>query len=391
MQATRCAGCERDLAFLSRRRRPAYEVGDPAVRVVDLFCGAGGLTLGIAEAARRQGAAVDIRLAVDSNQYAIDTYHANFPRAVAVKADVESLFPGGHGSTPLKGEVGVAQETGPVHVLLGGPPCQGMSSLNNKTRLHDDRNDLYGRMGRAAEVLRPYAVLIENVPAARRDQANVVERTVRSLQDQGYSTSVEVAEMATLGVPQRRNRLIVLATRSPLPPAAEIWGRLGSCGHERTTKWALEHLQLDARAASLYDEPTFLSKKSRKRIEWLFKNDSYDLPNSLRPRCHHGDHSYLSMYGRLRWDSPAQTITSGYGSMGQGRFVHPKEMRTLTPHEAARLQTFPDFFRFQAANRGTLAQLIGNAVPPLGNTLIGDTLLTHGLRALALGTSSVAA
>jgi DNA (cytosine-5)-methyltransferase 1 len=72
------------------------------------------------------------------------------------------------------------------------------------------------------------------------------------------------------------------------------------------------------------------------------------------------------MYGRLRWNMPAQTITTGFGSMGQGRYIHPSQQRTLTPHEAARLQTFPDFFDFDAVkSRGSWARMIGNAVPPL--------------------------
>jgi DNA (cytosine-5)-methyltransferase 1 len=82
------------------------------------------------------------------------------------------------------------------------------------------------------------------------------------------------------------------------------------------------------------------------------------------------------MYGRLRWDAPAQTITSGYGSMGQGRYVHPGRRRTLTPHEAARLQTIPDWFTFDSAGTRTeLARMIGNAVPPLLGAAIGRLML----------------
>jgi DNA (cytosine-5)-methyltransferase 1 len=79
----------------------------------------------------------------------------------------------------------------------------------------------------------------------------------------------------------------------------------------------------------------------------------------------YGDHSYKSVYGRLPWDRPAQTITTGFGSMGQGRFVHPKRRRTLTPHEAARLQFIPDHFRLdEVESKTALAEMIGNAVPP---------------------------
>jgi DNA mismatch endonuclease (patch repair protein) len=111
-------------------------------------------------------------------------------------------------------------------------------------------------------------------------------------------------------------------------------------------------------------------------MTWLIDHDQYDLPNSLRPKCHHARHSYVSMYGRLRWDSPAQTITTGYGSMGQGRYVHPARPRTITPHEAARLQTLPDFFDLgRFSTRSTWAHVIGNAVPPLLGVHLGVPFL----------------
>jgi DNA (cytosine-5)-methyltransferase 1 len=115
-------------------------------------------------------------------------------------------------------------------------------------------------------------------------------------------------------------------------------------------------------------------------MEWLLKNREYDLPNERRPTCHQSNHSYRSMYGRLRWERPAQTITSGFGSMGQGRYVHPSRARTLTPHEAARLQFLPDFMDFSVVKRrGALAQMIGNAAPPLLTTVLVEVLIDQGL------------
>ena len=110
-------------------------------------------------------------------------------------------------------------------------------------------------------------------------------------------------------------------------------------------------------------------------MRWLHAGKNrFDLPNSRRPDCHKEPkvdkdgnelkHSYRSMYGKLDWTKPAQTITSGYGSMGQGRYVHPSRPRTLTPHEAARLQFIPDFVRLDAVeSRGQWAKMIGNVAP----------------------------
>jgi site-specific DNA-cytosine methylase len=99
-------------------------------------------------------------------------------------------------------------------------------------------------------------------------------------------------------------------------------------------------------STSWLDVPSCASSENRARMKWLMENDAYDLPNRLRPPCHQGDPSYVSMYGRLKWGEPAQTIASGFGSLGQGWFMHPSIPRTLTPHEAARLQGFPDYFTF---------------------------------------------
>jgi DNA (cytosine-5)-methyltransferase 1 len=112
-------------------------------------------------------------------------------------------------------------------------------------------------------------------------------------------------------------------------------------------------------------------------MSYIFEKNEYNLPDHLRPDCHRlKSHSYKSVFGRMHWDQPAQTITSGFTSMGQGRFVHPKEQRTLTPHEAARLQFIPDFLRFDdGIGRTTLAEMIGNALPAKLTYVIGLELL----------------
>src|SRR5437879_10741557 len=131
-------------------------------------------------------------------------------------------------------------------------------------------------------------------------------------------------------------------------------------------------------AETTYDSPSRANAENTRRIGLLFDRKLYDLPNAFRPKCHsEKEHSYVSMYGRLRWGLPAQTITTGFGSMGQGRYVHPQRRRTLTPHEAARLQTFPDWFDFgQDTPRGVLAKAIGNAVPPLLMVKLGQHLVS---------------
>jgi DNA mismatch endonuclease Vsr len=187
-----------------------------------------------------------------------------------------------------------------------------------------------------------------------------------------------VLDLVKLGVPQRRRRHVLLASRDRRLDPPAILATTIACGrHEpRTVEWAIGDLAEIESAAGL-DAPSNPTAANASRMRWLIEHDEYDLPNRLRPPCHHNAHSYVSMYGRLRWDGPAQTITTGYGSMGQGRYVHPGDARTITPHEAARLQTIPDFFDLRASNkRSAWAHVIGNSVPPLLGVHIGLPLLT---------------
>jgi len=183
-----------------------------------------------------------------------------------------------------------------------------------------------------------------------------------------------------IGIPQTRRRHVLLAIRGAGVEARAILDGLRdpcSSSSARTVRWAIGDLE-DLPPDGLLDSPSSPSDENRARIDCLFEEGLLNLPNDHRPPCHRSEHSYVSMYGRLAWHKPAQTITTGFGSMGQGRFVHPSRRRTITPHEAARLQTFPDWFNFSAVTkRGSLARLIGNAVPPFLGIELGSALLEH--------------
>ena len=350
-----------------------------SLRLVDIFCGAGGISLGVSIAAARAGRALKIRLAVDSWRPAVDVYKSNFEADHFRTAPVEELFDAELGSRRLtRTERALRDSVGPVDLLVGGPPCQGYSDLNNHSRRQDPRNRLYARMARAAEVLAPKAIVIENVPAVIHDDEDVVAVTSSALEGAGYDVAGRVFDMSVLRLPQTRNRHLLLGVQRGLGRARTVLDAIApSCPIHRpkTVRWAIGDL-VELAPKDLFDQPSRSSPENLARIRWLMTHDAFDLPNRLRPSCHWGDHSYKAMYGRLRWDEPAQTITTGFGSMGQGRYVHPSASRTITPHEAARLQSFPDSFSFAAApNRGALAQLIGNAVPPLFATTVTTSML----------------
>ena len=375
------------LRDLREDETPISPIG-PSLRIVDLFSGCGPFTLGAAEAARSFGMHPHVALAVDLDLACTEVFESNFRDARVLAMPVELLFDGELGAPLTETEHETAQLVGDAHVLLGGPPCQGHSDLNNHTRRRDARNSLYRRMARAVEVLRPAVAIFENVPTIVHAVDDVVGAARITVEAAGYTTAGEVFDLSNLGVPQRRKRHVLIATSATSGvDAGAISARISEMPFpQRSAEWALKDL-VGRAGSTVFDTPTRVSAENTKRIRWLFEHEAFDLPNRLRPPCHQGNHSYRSMYGRLRWDEPAQTITTGFGSMGQGRFVHPLEPRMLTAHEAARLQGIPDYFRFEAAdNRTTMRRLIGNAVPPvLSEAIVYAALEQIGHQPICVG------
>lgn len=351
-----------DAAFLRSTVWPNVHPKASRVRLVDMFSGCGLMTLGVWEACRAIGSRLDPRFALDMDASALAVYSANFPDALTSRQQIEELIDGELGADPTAAELGFLSRVGGVDILVGGPPCQGHSDLNNHTRRDDPKNALYARMARVAELLKPAHVIIENVSAVLHDRGRVVDKTVAWLRRIGYNVDHTIAEIGPLGVPQLRRRHVLVASRTcqfDINRALQRYDR-GS----RPLGWAIKDLQ-SKRSEAVFDTTGKASEVNRRRIEYLFRYNRHDLPDSKRPDCHRlKDHSYKSVYGRMYWDRPAQTITSGFISMGQGRYVHPRKHRTITPHEAARIQFVPDFFSFGSTRRTALAQMIGNGVPP---------------------------
>jgi DNA (cytosine-5)-methyltransferase 1 len=352
-----------DAKFLREKKRPYLKPGAPTVSLVDLFCGCGGITLGFVLAAHDLGLDLKVPLAVDFEPAAIACYKANFPDANAVCEDVSALFEDDWCSPLSSAEKELKNKVGSLDFLVGGPPCQGHSDLNNYTRRQDPKNKLMQVMVRAAVVFEPASILIENVTGSLRDRAGVVSSVEDILQKLGYKVTIGILDFSTIGVPQRRKRMILVATRGSEIDFEKIQDRFSV--PERSVRWAIEDLKASPRT-KLIDKIAKSQAHTQKRIDYLFDNRLFELPNEQRPPCHRDkSHSYDTIYGRLRWDGTAQTITSGFYCMCMGRYVHPEQRRTLTAHEAARIQFFPDFFDFSPAQTRTkLAVIIGNAVPP---------------------------
>lgn len=297
------------------------------------------------------------------DEEALDIYKNNFPSATTECTDLRELLRGWMRARPNAVELALKEMLGRVDIAVAGPPCQGHSDLNNYTRRRDPKNGLYFRVARFAKIVRPKHLIIENVPAVLHDKGRVVSRTRRALEKLGYRVDDGVVRLLDLGVPQIRRRHVMVASLTRTPRLEAIVERHRA--RERTVRWTIGDLR-GRKSDSLLDTAAEQTKKMATRIRFLFRHGRYDLPNHQRPPCHRGNnHTYKSVYGRLHWGKPAQTITSGFTCMGQGRFVHPSAKRTLTPHEAARLQFIPDFFSLgDHVGIAALAEMIGNAVPP---------------------------
>jgi DNA (cytosine-5)-methyltransferase 1 len=359
-----------DLAWLQSKEKPLGRAVRPQITAVDLFAGCGGLSLGIREAAHAVGAKLRVKMAVDVDGDALEVFGLNFPEAQLKVESVEDLLDGKNGSPATKSELALKRELGKIDILIGGPPCQGHSDLNNHTRNHDQRNELYLRMARFCEIMKPKHVLIENVPGVLRDKNQVAQKTWKALERQGYFVQSVTIDVSEYGVAQKRKRNLTVASLTVKDDVVDFLN--GMKTPVRPLKWAIEDLGGKYSKASTWDSAPTPSVENTRRINYLFENKIFNLPDSERPDCHRlKQHTYLSVYGRLHWGKPAPTITTGFGSMGRGRNVHPAKPRTITPHEAARIQFFPDFFSFGNYGRTLFQKFIGNAVPPKLGYLMG--------------------
>ena len=352
-----------------------------ALSLVDLFCGCGGRAWASGKPRRRQRRRLDIRFAFDFSPHCVAVYRANFRIAArhVLKRDVDQRLDGELGGERTQAESGWVRKVGELDPIVAGPPCQGHSDLNNSTRRADPRNEYYMRWFCAAELLCPKAVVIENVPTVLLDRKRVVDRAADWFARNGYQVTQDTIRLERFAIPQQRKRHFLVAVRQ----GAFLLSDLDDVNTRRMT--AGEFLagledEPDTRPEMFYQPPS-MTHANRDRVDRLFEHDIHNLPNEFRPACHRDNaHQYISMYGRVHWDRPAQTLTSGFGSMGQGRYVHPTRKRLLTPHEAARLQGIPDFFDFSAAgSRTSLREMIANAVPPQFTATLVERLITRGL------------
>lgn len=354
------------------------------LRCVDVFSGCGGLTLGASQAAIAAGRRLESIAAIDVDGEALAVHASNFGTKRALHCNASGLVDwhisseGAQARFAYEPEIlnrELQSDIGNVDLLLAGPPCQGHSNLNNRTRREDPRNLLYLTAVALGVGLRAKAIVIENVPDVISDRDNVVETARAVLRESGYDwLDSGVLALHRLGGAQTRKRFFLVANKRTSRGAVRINQIAEALAREPTTLgWAIGDLLHDPSNDApecLMDTVPTMSSENFARVRRLFEQDLYELPDDSRPDSHKNGHSYPSVYGRLWWDRPAMTLTTGFLTPGRGRHIHPLRPRVVTPHEAARIQTFPDSFRFvldpaSAPTRTALQKWIGDAVPPL--------------------------
>lgn len=389
-------------------------------RILDLFCGAGGLASGFRQAG------YEVVGGVDFSAPAVETFDRNFGAGRGLMKDLRK---------PETADVRDLVGTG-VDVVVGGPSCQGFSTSGGLSKRSgrdqsDPRNRLFLNYLKLVDELQPSWLVFENVPGLLLyNQGRVALDIVQAFREIGYSLVPMILLAADFGVPQLRRRLVFVGNRTgadiSFPAAthgdADLWrnfalpfAHLSRIGHKSDTL-AAAHVTFEEACGDLppvvegrsvdgapYASPamsTFqklmrsgsqtvrqhtaadLSELDRLAATTLKPGQNWrDIPADLLPDRFRRIRPYdaTTLLRRLRHDRPAYTITTKFNEGTTGAFIHPDQPRTLTLREAARLQSFPDTFTFAGSN-GQIRQQIGNAVPPMLAQALAEAIAPQVMR-----------
>lgn len=362
--------------FVSSLNSRIEPLSPPSKRLtyIDLFCGGGGLSLGVQSAAKFLGYNPKLCLAADIDAVALDLVKKHFKPIYARSKTVEDLiqFEVDYTGTinkfisdPIILDTQIAALKGRIDLLVGGPPCQGHSNLNNSTRRFDPRNLLYMIMPAFAVALDIPNIIIENVQTITNARENVVGLTKSLLHQHGYSIEECKLLASNFGVAQSRIRHFLIASKTRNLTSMSLINRFKT--DEISFGEACTNMpKLESRLSNI-EVISNISQENIERIDYLHDNNVDDLPNFVRPDCHKNGHTYRAVYGRIKADLPMTTVTTGFASPGRGRYTHPTERRPISIREAGRVQAFPDWYWEPTIDLGwkkaNYQKVIGDAVP----------------------------
>ena len=363
---------------------------------VDLFAGAGGLSLGFHDVGFR------IALGIDFDRASSATFQANFPKVPFAEKPIESLM-----TRDILEATGL--RCGELDVLLGGPPCQAFSVYNHQRGFHDKRSGLFREYLRIVKGLMPRTLVIENVVGITSlGNGRAVKEINAELCTIGYEVDHRILRAERYGVPQERRRIFFVGSRigpvlwptpthgvlenlssSPLKPYVTVNDaildlpplKVGE-GAENIVPYASDasgeyqrRMRKGSRGVANHVAPS-LGNINMQRMKHIPQGGSWrDVPFSLLPagmkRANRSDHT--KRYGRLHPEGLASTILTKC-DLHWGAYIHPVQDRTLSVREAARFQSFPDRFRF-VGSRGEQYRQVGNAVPPILAEAVAKSVL----------------
>lgn len=366
------------------------------MKIIDLFAGCGGLSLGFIKDMHQ------IIKAVEFDPSIAKTYKLNHPEVNVIVDDIKNIDTSG------------LFKQGDADLIIGGPPCQGFSMAGSRIRngfIDDPRNYLFKHYFNVVKAVRPKAFIMENVKGITTMQNGEVFKEIlrifsdpKTLGDQRYTINYRLVRAVDFGIPQKRERIIIVGTLKRDYDFNEMWsktivdikndvpnffdnvtvrdaiGNLGNTSNDGIVinpKPITEYEKYLATISSVITNhvKTNHSKKAILRMKRIQAGENYEVLDEKINSVHSG------AYGRLSWDKPSQTITTRFDTPAGGRFIHPEKNRTLTPREAARLQSFPDDFIFYG-NKTSICKQIGNAVPPKISYFLArliDNILDKGL------------
>ena len=333
---------------------------------VDLFCGIGGLTYGIKKAGIEVRAGIDIdetcRYAYEVNNCSI---FINKSVTEITKKEINSLF----GEKNIK-------------LLMGCAPCQPFSNYRKDKKNSNKHKDwdLLNEFLRIIKISNPEIISMENVPALQKE--NIFVKFYTSLKDMGYYVNYDVHNAENYGVPQRRKRLLLLASKF-----GEI-NFLKKDIKKVTVREAIKNLSpIKAGEISKKDfihRASKLSNLNLQRIRNSIPGKTWELwPENIKPNCYKKKTglTYKSVFGRMKWDDVAPTLTTQFYNYGTGRYGHPEQDRAISIREGAILQSFPKKYKFVEHKKKfkitEVARHIGNAVPPKLAEYIAQTIINH--------------
>ena len=366
-----------------RKRQGDICVGNSSKVAIDLFAGAGGLSLGLLDAG------FDVRAGVEIGTDACETLRLNHPKMKVVESDitnVESSF------LLEKAKIG----TDELALVAGGPPCRGFSVSNKRNRcIENPTNALYRQFFRLVGDLSPKMFLLENVEGlCTLNKGTVLNDIIRISEDLGYFTNYFVVKSEDYGVPQKRRRVLFIGSKKRrlmklIPPATK---RLVSVREAIDDLPILENGNtLDmleySKDSSLSEYQDIMRRKNEKHVtnNQVTRNGPLalkryslipqggnwrNLPLDLMSNYRNLENCHRWIYYRLKWDEPSIVISNFRKNM----LIHPDKNRGLSVREAARLQSFPDSYIFHG-KLGSQQQQIANAVPPLMAKHVGRNLV----------------